>query len=166
MSDSLLRAVVSMQDFKHVVQPKKETSWIANRKKNWFPAAFRISYSWNLVGGAASKGPFSLRVLAAPWETHGWRCYRKAKFSLFTCVAQTAHRHFLFASWMVPDVGCGWDKQNVTGTASQDSTPLVNNFSFYNVASHTFHFLLLDPKALIALIKFCSATEWIWGPEA
>lgn len=67
MSDSLLRTAVRMQDFKHVVQPKKpkNESRIANRKKNWFPAVFRISYSWNLVGGAASKGPFSLTVLSA-----------------------------------------------------------------------------------------------------
>lgn len=77
-----------MQDFKQVVQSGKETSWITSRnKKDWFPAVFRILYARNLVGGEASKGPFSLIVLAASWATHGLRCYRKANFSLFTCVA-------------------------------------------------------------------------------
>lgn len=84
-----------MQDFRHVVQSGKETSWITNRnKKDWFPALFRILYARNLVGGEASKGPFSLRVLSASWATHGLCCYRKANFSLFTCVASDSQYAF------------------------------------------------------------------------
>lgn len=60
MSDSLFRSAVSMQDFKHVVQPKKETSWIANRKKIGFQlfSEFHIQSIWLVV--QPQRGHFHL----------------------------------------------------------------------------------------------------------
>lgn len=136
-----------MQDFKHVVQPEKETSWITNRKKDWFSAVFRISYPRNLVGRAA-KEPFSLMVLSASWATHGLYCYRKANFSLFTCVASdspyTFHTCWLDTSWCKL-----WLRQTYFYSNCQSifcPTCVFNNFSFYNVASHIFLSLTLKPS--------------------
>ena len=51
MSDSLLRAAVSMQDFIHVVEPKKETAGRANRKQIGFQlfSEFHIRGIWLAV---------------------------------------------------------------------------------------------------------------------
>lgn len=94
---------ISAQDFKPVVQPRKEASRIANRKKYWFPAVSRITYLKKVVGGAASKEPFSLSLLSASWNTHGFIVTEELifLFSHVCCWRQPIHISYLLARWFL-----------------------------------------------------------------
>lgn len=86
MSDSLLRAAVSVQGLLHVVQPKKETAGRANRKQIGFQlfSEFHICRTWMAV--QPPRGHFHCHPVSLMRHT-GFPSSRKANFSLCTCVA-------------------------------------------------------------------------------
>lgn len=87
---------------------KRKHEQLTERKKNLVSSCFQnflfMESGWwcSLKRAIFTQCPVSL--MRYTWLTH---CYGEAQFSLFNVLPQTAQRHLIFASQMVPEVGRG-----------------------------------------------------------